>query len=529
MEHFQRLEARTLFAAGLQATYFDESNLVGASKQVTGIGAALNWGTAAPVAGIGANTFSLRLTGKLKAPTSESYRFYLTTDGGVRVWVGHTLIIDSWATTNSLRTLKGSIALSANQFSDVQIEYRHNTGAAQMTLKWQTDTRPKSTIASSQLATQAQTLADQIDHAIALARVQVGRSMAELSPGAYPYAAKSDGTWSTVAATDWTSGYFGGQLWQLDKLTGAYSANATAWSTPLASQVSQPGDHFSRLWTTFKPLYDKTGNATYRKVLLDAATSRNLNWSEKVGAFKTPELVSNSGNPLATFGVLMDQTLDLELMLWAADQTGNQLYRDRVARHMQKVIATMVRPGGNVYQRAFFNPNTGALVTQENYQGYSNTSTWSRGQAWAVYSFTRLAQLTGRADILSAAKKVCDYWIANVPGDFVPYWDFQLPTGARMVRDSSAAAIAVSGFLRMSKLSTTTTDKAKYKQFAEKTLGSLLSPVYLVDGQYASGAIASRGLLAHGSQHVPKNKAVDTSVNFGDYHLLLSMVDYRAF
>jgi unsaturated chondroitin disaccharide hydrolase len=532
MEHLQWLEARTLLAApatGLQATYFDDSNLVGSSRQATGVGIALNWGSAAPIGGIGADTFSLRLTGKLKAPTSESYRFYFTTDGGVRMWLGHSLVIDSWATTDAVRTLKATISLTANQFSDLQIEYRHNVGAAQLTLKWQTDTRAKSTVPAGALTPQLQSLADQIDHAIAFARSQVGRTMAELSPGAYPYAAKADGTWSTVAATDWTSGYFGGQLWQLDKLVGGYSAAATAWSTPLASQSTQPGDHFSRLWTTFKPLYDKTGNAAYRQVLLDAAANRNANWSDKVRAFKTPELASNSGKPNATFGILMDQTLDLELLLWAADQTNNQVYRDRVAKHMQTVITNMVRAGGNVYQRAFFDPNTGALVSQENYQGYSNSSTWSRGQAWAVYSFTRLAQLTGRAELLTAAKKVCDYWIANVPPDAVPYWDFQLPAGARMVRDSSAAAIAVSGLLRMSKLSTTSSDKAKYKQFAEKTLGSLLSPAYLVEGQYGSGTIASRGILAHGSQHVPKNKAVDTAINFGDYHLLLSLVDYRSF
>jgi len=308
-------------------------------------------------------------------------------------------------------------------------------------------------------------------------------------------------------------------MWQLDQFfpSTGWDAKATTWTTPLAAQSSQPGDHFSRLWDTFKPLYDKTGNATYKQVLLDAAASKDAQFSSKIGGFRTPEIVSNSGNSKADFGLLMDQSMDLELMFWASDQTGNNTYRDHAITHLQTVIARMVRSDGSVFQRFFFNGTTGQAIGGENYQGYSNSSTWSRGQAWAVYAFSRIAELSGRADFLAAAKKVADYFVSHLPSDFVPYWDFQSPNIPKTYRDTSAAAIAARGLLRLGKM----TSDTSYTTAATNILSSLLSSKYLAEGT------KSQGILQHAALHVPKNRGADVSLIFADYYVLEAINAYR--
>lgn len=517
----EHLESRRLMAAtGLAATYYNETNFGGTSSARVDRAIDFNWGKGSPAPSIAADTYSVRWTGRVKAPSSETYRLMLLSESAVRLWVGDQLVIDGWKSVSKPATYKGSITFSAGKRYDVEVELLHGSGAASVKFMWQTDTLAKQTVPGKFLSPVAANLQSQINHAMAFARDQVLRAAATYSPSkGYPEQTQADGKWLVQDATGWTAGYFGGTMWQLDQYfpnTG-WDTRATTWSKPLAPQAAQPGDHFSRLWDTFKPLYDKTGDSTYKQVLLDAATSKDAQFSSKIGGFRTPEIVSNSGNPTATFGLLMDQTMDLDLMFWAADQTGNTTYRDHAITHLQTVIARMVRPDGNVYQRFFFDGATGQAIGGENYQGYSNTSTWSRGQAWAVYSFSRVAEITGRADFLAAAKKVADYFISHLPSDYVPYWDFQAPGIPKTYRDTSAAAIAARGLLRLGKI----TADASYTTAATNILSSLLSSKYLAEGT------KSQGILQHAALHVPKNRGADVSLIFADYYLLDAINAYR--
>ncbi len=517
------LESRILFATvatGIQATYYDNTNFAGTNVTRVDRAVDFNWASGSPAASIAADTFSVRWTGRVKATTSEIYRLYVLTQSPVRVWVQNQLVVDGWKSTATAVNYKGSVALAASTRYDLQVEMLHNTGPASVKLAWQTDTVVKQTVPNRLLLPASPTLRNQINHVLSYASdraLQQLRTTPTPASG-YPESTNSDGTWKLTNAAAWTSGYFGGVLWQLDaRFPGkGFDTRATTWTTPLASQKSQSGDHFSRLWTTFKPLYDKTGNASYRQVLLDAAASKGAQFNAQIGAFRTPEIASNSGNAKATFGILVDQTLDLELMFWASEQSGDPIYREHAVKHLETVIARMVRSDGSVFQRFFFDGTTGAPIGGENYQGYSNSSTWSRGQAWALYGFSRIAELTGRADFLAAAKKVAGYFVSHLPADGVPYWDFQAPGIPKTYRDTSAAAIAARGLIRLSVVSGDPT----YRTSAEKILSSLLSPIYLTEGTSA------RGVLRHAALSVPKIRGVDVSLIFADYYLLEAINAY---
>jgi len=251
-------------------------------------------------------------------------------------------------------------------------------------------------------------------------------------------------------------------------------------------------------------------------VLIAAANAKDAQFSAKVGGFRTPEVATNTTNPKANFGLLMDQTLDLDLMFWASDQTGDPRYRDHATTHLASVIDHMIRVDGSVFQRFFFDGATGQPISGENYQGYSNNTTWSRGQAWAIYGISRIAEITGRADFTTAARRVADFFITHLPSDSIPYWDFAAPNIPNTYRDTSAAAIAARGLIRLAK----TTSDAKYSEAATRILDSLLSSNYLTEGT------TSKGILRHAALNVPKNKGNDVSLIFADYYLLETINAY---
>jgi unsaturated chondroitin disaccharide hydrolase len=294
---------------------------------------------------------------------------------------------------------------------------------------------------------------------------------------------------------------------------------------PIAGQTSKVDDLTFRILNSFRPLYERTGNASYRQVILDAAASKNTQWNETVGAFRTPWRKSTSGDSRANFGVLMDQSMDMELMFWAAKQTGNQQYYDRAVRHLQTVAANLIRSDGGSFHWAYFYDQTGQFISGETYQGYADTSTWARGQAWGIYSFTMAYRETGRAEFLAAARKMADYFLDHLPADHVPFWDFNDPAAPNTYRDSSAAAIAASGLLELSTLLRAGGAVAAadgYLADAKDVLGSLSSGAYLARGT------ASRGVLLHGALNVPANTGTDSSLIFGDYYFLEAINRYAA-
>lgn len=93
-----------------------------------------NWGTSSPVSGVvAADAFSVRWTRSL-AFNAGRYRFTVSSDDGVRVWVNNQQIIDGWY-DHPWQTFTGDIDLSGGTIP-VRVEYYDNTGGAQIQLSW---------------------------------------------------------------------------------------------------------------------------------------------------------------------------------------------------------------------------------------------------------------------------------------------------------------------------------------------------------------------------------------------------------
>ena len=370
-------------------------------------------------------------------------------------------------------------------------------------------------------------LVSQLHNALNVAAGQARKTIAAIGTSAnYPRSVNADGTWSWVADTDWTSGTWAGLLWDLYAATGDayFSTQAGRFTAPLTVNETATGDVGPRVYDAFDPLLQQQpGNQTAVTAMLDAAAAKATTYNAAVGAFKA-WYSGNGQNPSANFDVLTDYMMDQELLFWAAAQSGNQTYYNEAVSNAVVTETNNVRADGSTAQFSFFNPTTGAFGDNQTYQGYSATSTWSRGQAWAIYGFTQTYAATGRADFLATAEKTANYFLAHLPADDVPYWDFNAPTIPNAPRDSSAAAVAASGLLKLSKLIATSdpANSGRYRSAAGAILASLSSPAYL-NGQTAAGD----GVLLHGALNVPANIS-DNALAYGDYYFVEAINAYLA-
>jgi len=164
---------------------------------------------------------------------------------------------------------------------------------------------------------------------------------------------------------------------------------------------------------------------------------------------------------------------------------------------------------------------SGGILSRGTVQGYSDASTWARGQAWGLYGFTMAYRETGDTRCLDTAERLADYFIDHLPADAVPYWDFDAPNIPNEPKDSSAGAIAAAGLLELCRLAPDGAARARYRSTACTLLASLCSPAYLAAGSN------SRGILLHGVGNRPNDTEVDVSLIYGDYYFIQALLRYR--
>ena len=135
---------------GLRGEYYDNMDLT--LLRVTRTDATVNfdWGTGSPDPSMGVDTFSVRWTGQVEAPFSQTFTFYTTSDDGVRLWVNNVQLIDNW-TDHAPTENSGTIALAAGQRYDIRMEFYENGGGSLVTLSWSSPSLAKEIIPQTQL------------------------------------------------------------------------------------------------------------------------------------------------------------------------------------------------------------------------------------------------------------------------------------------------------------------------------------------------------------------------------------------
>lgn len=322
----------------------------------------------------------------------------------------------------------------------------------------------------------------------------------------FPYITEN-GKWSTTKDGYWTGGFWIGLLWFSYKTSGdeKYKNLAYNWLKLLEKRKNDKNMLFDLGFMFFPSFvfgYKITNDNYLKGVALEAADTLSMFFNERSG-FICHEITINGKKAGRT---IIDVMMNLPLLWWAYEETGDEKYYNIAYTHSKRTIEEFIRDDYSTIHVIDFDLETGEITRKLTVQGYSNDSCWSRGQAWAIYGFTLAYKYTKDELFLKTVENLAGYFIKNLPEDYVPYWDFD--ASKREVRDSSAGAIASSALLDLSKLR----GKEEFREVAINILNSLCN-------NYLSGKNED-GILKQGCFHKPENMGVDESLIWGDYYFI---------
>jgi Glycosyl Hydrolase Family 88 len=144
---------------------------------------------------------------------------------------------------------------------------------------------------------------------------------------------------------------------------------------------------------------------------------------------------------------IVDSMMNIAILPWASGVTGDPAYA-RLALHQARVIERLlVRPDGSTAQAVNFDRASGRVLSIGTHQGLSNSSTWSRGEGWAVFGFAQLAADLHDPALLKVALELAQFVAAHLPADAVPLWDYDAPAGGPV--DVSAGVITAAGLFHL--------------------------------------------------------------------------------
>ena len=350
--------------------------------------------------------------------------------------------------------------------------------------------------------------------------------------GFFTEADNQSGEWQKQNGYSWTGSFWVGELWQLYGTTHdeKYRNWAELWGSKLIGQESQENHD--------------AGFLNYYSAVLgyDLTHGDALRASAMRGAERLEQLFNPKTRLIASWNVggddtIVDTMMNLQLLWWASDRTGDEKWRDIGTKHALRTAEWFVRPDGSVFQSVHYNPGNnrqdfqlhgggkevelklensaapGEWVFAHTHQGYGPDTTWSRGLGWAIYGFSAAHAATHNPVFLATAQRIADYALENLPIDSVPWYDFDDEGVHYRNRDSSAAAIIAGGLFRLSTITTDSASASRYRDAGERIVQSLidgyLTPVGADDH-------TAPGVLRHGSSTHPN----DAMLIYGQYYLL---------
>jgi unsaturated chondroitin disaccharide hydrolase len=320
------------------------------------------------------------------------------------------------------------------------------------------------------------------------------------------------GKWSCTPDGVWTGGFWAGLLWLAHERmpTEARATRARSFTDRLLPRAADTHNH--DLGFMFFPSAIKgwqlTGEERYRKAAMTAARALAAQFNERGGfipgwGFFGGEDWSGS--------VLIDTLMNLPLLVWTVRQGENSNLMDIVHRHTDTALGNHLRADGSVCHVFKFDTTNGKPLGAATYQGLSADSAWARGQAWALTGLAILASMTGEQKYRAASELIAARFVSSLPPDLVPPWDFSA-VGANQPRDSSAAAIASFGMLKLFQI----TGAHRYLETASRLLQAL--------AETCTNRSCQGGLLLHATADLPHRLGIDESTMYGDYYYLKSLV-----
>jgi len=204
--------------------------------------------------------------------------------------------------------------------------------------------------------------------------------------------------------------------------------------------------------------------------------------------------------------------MNLEILFVGEAVTGNHIYRQHAISHADKTMQNHVRADGSSFHLVTYNGTTGAVIFQGTAQGYSDNSTWSRGQAWGIYGFTNMFLHTHDPKYLATARSMATYFVKNIPSSGIVPWDFNAQTPSA---DTSAATIAATSLLLLAQMEMSLSPaNSTGRDFWSNAAIKILADTTTLAWQPTWQSLLSNGTVNNRAS--PPNNS--TGIVYGDYY-----------
>lgn len=334
---------------------------------------------------------------------------------------------------------------------------------------------------------------------------------------AYAQPASKNNIYPRQENIDWTNGFWTGMLWLAYEFSGdeKYKEEALWQVGDFLERIEKKIEvDFHDLGFLYLPscvaAYKLTGNETAKKAALLAAEQLASRFQE-VGQF------IQAWGPMGQkeeYRLIIDCMLNIPLLFWAAEETGNENYRRMATAHLETTMKVILRPDYGTYHTYFFDNETGEPLYGVTHQGYSNDSIWARGQSWGVYGLAIAYKYTKREDLIDKFIRVTKVFLDRLPEDNIPAWDL-IFTDTETQKDTSAAAITACGILEMARLCDIP------EEFVQKAKTMLKA---LTDTCLTEDIPNSNGILKHAVYSMPHGNGVDECNIWGDYYFMEALM-----
>ncbi len=339
----------------------------------------------------------------------------------------------------------------------------------------------------------------------------------------FPAPTSVNNIYSAIENIDWTSSFWTGMLWLAYEVTGAEKYRLVAeiqlksFQRRIREKIAVDTHDLGFLYSlSCVAAYKITGNQNLeaKETALQAAELLITRYFDKAGIIQA---WGDLNDPQQRGRMIIDCYLNLPLLYWAAQVTGEKKYYEIAYNHARRGAECLIREDASTFHTFYLDVVTGEPRFGKTHQGFSDDSCWARGQAWGIYGLALSYGYTHDQNFLELGQKVANYFLNRLPEDYICYWDLIFTEGNEE-RDSSAAAIAACGLLELSKrMPDRNENKSIYENAALHIVQSLVN-------NYSTAKVDSNGLILHSVYNKNSNKGVDECSIWGDYFYFEALV-----
>ena len=302
----------------------------------------------------------------------------------------------------------------------------------------------------------------------------------------------------------WTNGFWPGTMWEMYRLTGEERYKAEAERTE--KMLDGAFIDYDRLHHDVGFTWLISSGANFRMTGNDLSRKRTQIAANLLAGRFNPAGFIRAWNMDRTGWAIIDCMMNLNLLYWASDYTGDPRFRKIAMIHADTAMKHFVREDGSCNHIVIFDPETGAALDAPAGQGYAPGSSWSRGQAWALYGFTLSYLHTAKKEYLDTAKKVAHYFISQIQDDWAPRCDFRQPADVHL-KDMCGGMIAACGLLELARLD---------GDDAEEFFTAAVNILKTTNAHYADWSNDCPAIVTH----------CTGSYNYTDHHITMNYADF---